>query len=82
MRRWKPLYSGTRCDIGIVIKGNYIQPANSRRSPVIVTQKTHDDFSDFWKKHSNKPLSGRNLILASFCPEVICLLLILVFHIF
>ena len=29
-----------------------------------------DDFACFWKDHSLCPLKGRNLVLASVCPQV------------
>ena len=28
------------------------------------------DFDEFWGAHADRPLEGRNLVIASFCPQV------------
>ncbi|XP_047004946.1 DNA helicase MCM9-like isoform X1 [Schistocerca americana] len=70
LRRWRSINGGNRCDIELVLKGNYLEVCNEQASSVLITQETHDMFSKFWEEHAREPLVGRNLILASICPQV------------
>lgn len=70
MRRWRPLSSGSRCDIDIVIQANHLQVCNDQRSSILVTQEIREEFENYWKSQSHDLLAARNRILASFCPQV------------
>lgn len=70
LRRWRPLYAGTRCDIDLVVQANHLQVCNDQRSSVLVTQEIKEEFENFWKSQLHDPLAARNRILASFCPQV------------
>lgn len=76
LRRWRPLSTGMRCDIDLVVQANHLQVCNDQRSAVLVTQEMKEDFENFWKLQSHDPLSARNRILASFCPQVYGLYLV------
>lgn len=54
----------------MVIKANHVSVKNEQRSNVIVTEELEKEFNDFWERHKEFPFSGRNHILASFCPQV------------
>ncbi|XP_066994088.2 uncharacterized protein [Anabrus simplex] len=76
LRRWRPITGGNRCDIELALQANHIEVCNDQRSSVLITQETHDEFAKFWENHASAPLVARNLILASFCPQVYGLYLV------
>lgn len=69
-RRWQTLGIDSRCDIEIVLRANHVTVNNEQRSSVLVTSDLKQEFDEFWKKYKNSPLTARNLIVASFCPQV------------
>ncbi|XP_065578963.1 DNA helicase MCM9-like isoform X2 [Artemia franciscana] len=70
LQRWKPLYRGQRSDIELVIKSNHIQVNNDQRAAALVTEDLKREFSQFWSRHRGEPLTGRDQILAAFCPQI------------
>ncbi|CAL4064896.1 unnamed protein product, partial [Meganyctiphanes norvegica] len=70
MQRWRPVTKDSRPDIEMVIKANNITIRNKQRAGAIVTDEMCEKFKEFWNVHKFDPLSGRNIILASFCPQV------------
>ncbi|EDO42446.1 predicted protein [Nematostella vectensis] len=70
MRRWWPVIAEVKCDLEVVFKANHVSVNNEQRIGAIVTEEMKQEFDEFWSKHKDKPLSGRNHILASFCPQV------------
>ncbi|XP_062835563.1 DNA helicase MCM9 isoform X3 [Anolis carolinensis] len=76
MQRWKPFHQDSRCDVEIVLKANYIQVNNEQMTGVIIDEEVRKEFEDFWEKHRNDPLAGRNEILASLCPQIFGLYLV------
>ncbi|XP_067021534.1 DNA helicase MCM9-like [Acropora muricata] len=70
MRRWKPVYADSRCDLELVLKANHVSVNNGQRAGVVVTEELKREFAEFWEKHKDSPLQARNHILASFCPQV------------
>ncbi|XP_063610994.1 DNA helicase MCM9-like [Penaeus indicus] len=69
-RRWKPVSKDSRPDIDLVLKANNVTIRNKQRSGTVVTDEMRDEFAEFWEYHKYDPLTGRNIILASFCPQV------------
>ncbi|GLH03509.1 DNA replication licensing factor Mcm2 [Gryllus bimaculatus] len=67
---------GNRSDIDLVFKANHLEVCNDQRSSILITQETHDEFAEFWRRNSHQPLVARNLILQSFCPQVYGLYLV------
>lgn len=59
-----------KCDLEVVIKANHVSVNNEQRSGVMLTEEIKQEFDEFWTRHKNTPLRGRNHILASFCPQV------------
>ncbi|XP_060609231.2 DNA helicase MCM9 [Anolis sagrei] len=76
MQRWKPFHQDSRCDVEIVLKANYIQVNNDQMTGVIIDEEVRKEFEDFWEKHRNDTLVGRNEILASLCPQIFGLYLV------
>ncbi|XP_042670512.1 DNA helicase MCM9 isoform X1 [Centrocercus urophasianus] len=76
MQRWKPFHQDARCDLELVLKANYIKVNNEQLAGVIIDEEVRKEFEDFWEKHRNNPLAGRNEILASLCPQVFGLYLV------
>ncbi|XP_029187907.2 DNA helicase MCM9-like [Acropora millepora] len=70
MRRWKPVYADSRCDLELVLKANHVSVNNGQRAGVVVTEELKREFAEFWETHKDSPLQARNHILASFCPQV------------
>ncbi|KAH9495874.1 DNA helicase mcm9 [Bulinus truncatus] len=69
-QRWHPSILDVKCDIEIVLHANHVLVTNEQRSNVIVTKELKDEVIQFWDDHKYSPLAGRNMILASFCPQV------------
>ncbi|CAI5727605.1 unnamed protein product [Peronospora destructor] len=70
MRTWKPCVRGVRCDLETTIKANSIRIKNASTSHVLVTEELRAEFAQFWAKHRQHPVAGRNEIVASICPKV------------
>ncbi|KAG8225398.1 hypothetical protein J437_LFUL004598 [Ladona fulva] len=75
-RRWNTFSAGNRCEIELSLQANHLQVCNDQKAFVHVTPEMKDEFNTFWKKHSRQPLIGRNIILASVCPQVYGLYLV------
>ncbi|XP_071597165.1 DNA helicase MCM9 isoform X1 [Heliangelus exortis] len=76
MQRWKPFHEGARCDLELVLKANYVKVNNEQLAGVVIDEEVRKEFEDFWEKHRDDPLAGRNEILASLCPQVFGLYLV------
>lgn len=49
---------------------------NDQTSVITFNDETKRFFDEFWEKYEFKPLSGRNEIIASICPQVFGLYLV------
>ncbi|XP_062428598.1 DNA helicase MCM9 [Rhea pennata] len=76
MQRWKPFHEDARCDLELVLKANYVKVNNEQLAGVMIDEEVRKEFEDFWEKHRDDPLAGRNEILASLCPQVFGLYLV------
>ncbi|MCL4126415.1 UNVERIFIED_CONTAM: hypothetical protein GTU68_052716 [Idotea baltica] len=70
LQRWKSISKGSRPTIDLVIKSNNITVHNKQRTGNFVTNELKAEFKKFWEGFQHDPLSGRNCILSSFCPQV------------
>ncbi|CAH3154559.1 unnamed protein product [Pocillopora meandrina] len=70
MRRWKPVFPDSRCDLEVVFKANHVSVNNEQKATVLVTEELKREFAEFWERFKQSPLQGRNHILSSFCPQV------------
>lgn len=62
---------GVKIEIDITLKANYLQVDNMSSSGAVLTSELRQMFKSFWKHHCENPLFGRDIILVSFCPQVI-----------
>ncbi|XP_029452280.1 DNA helicase MCM9 isoform X2 [Rhinatrema bivittatum] len=76
MQRWKPCCLDSRCDLEIVMKANYIVVNNKQPAGVVINEEVRKEFEEFWEKYQSNPLTGRNEILASLCPQVFGMFLV------
>eukprot|EP00057_Strongylocentrotus_purpuratus_P031819 XP_785765.3 PREDICTED: DNA helicase MCM9 [Strongylocentrotus purpuratus] len=70
MRRWQATYVDAKCEIDLALKASHILVKNEQREVLTVTEEMRQEFEEFWDNHRFNPLSGRNIILASLCPQV------------
>ncbi|KAL0478058.1 DNA helicase MCM9 [Acrasis kona] len=68
IRRWKPFRSDVRCSIETAVLCNHIQINNEQKSNVHITNAMREEFEKYWI--TDKPLSRRNHILKSMCPQL------------
>nr|XP_055042801.1 DNA helicase MCM9 [Misgurnus anguillicaudatus] len=69
-QRWKPFFQDCRCDVEIVLKANYIEVNNEQSTTALGLEDIQKESEEFWERHKNDPLAGRNQILMSLCPQV------------
>ena len=70
LRRWRSTNVETKCEVELVLKANHIQVQNEQRGIVMATDELKQEIEEFWEKYKYQPLVGRNIILASLCPQV------------
>lgn len=61
---------GKRTEIDLVFKANHVQ-VDTNSSFSISTPETKNMFNSFWEKYAQNTLEGRDIILKSFCTEVV-----------
>ncbi|GAB1600956.1 hypothetical protein Ahia01_000373800 [Argonauta hians] len=70
LHRWSPLSVDSVCDIDMFIKANHILVTNEKKNSIVISKEMKEEFVSFWRKYQDCPLTGRNHILTSFCPQV------------
>lgn len=53
-----------------MLRANHIHVTNDDHTGGLLTQEVKQEFASFWQQHQLRPMAGRNLILASLCPQV------------
>ncbi|CAN7992669.1 unnamed protein product, partial [Ixodes hexagonus] len=74
--RQQKFVRGQRPDAGFVFHAHNVEVAEDQCATVDVSAKMRKEFEEFWQSHQSCPLIGRNLILASVCPQVYGLFLV------
>ena len=69
-QRWKALREDERCHIDIVFRANYLQILNDQESSLPNFVEITSDIQQFWNYHQDNPLTGRDHILKSVCPQL------------
>ncbi|CAD7698233.1 unnamed protein product, partial [Ostreobium quekettii] len=69
-QRWRHERPGERCDVEIIALANNVRLLNAHKSGLILEPSMDHKFREFWKAHEGRPLAGRNMILASICPQI------------
>ncbi|PIK48566.1 putative DNA helicase MCM9 [Apostichopus japonicus] len=70
LRRWQSVTMETKCELELAVKCNHIQVHNEQTKVCTVTDDMRKEFEEFWDRYRFTPLTGRNVILASLCPQV------------
>ncbi|KAI0240937.1 DNA helicase mcm9, partial [Massospora cicadina] len=69
-RRWKAVNIGDRCQIELYILACHLHVRNDARTEALMSPEQCNEFVTFWDLYQSRPLEGRNLILASFSPNI------------
>ncbi|XP_072020036.1 uncharacterized protein [Amphiura filiformis] len=70
LRRWRSTAVETKCEVELVLKANHVQVQNEQKGIFMATDELKQEIEEFWEKHKYQSLVGRNVILASLCPQV------------
>ncbi|KAJ8023964.1 DNA helicase MCM9 [Holothuria leucospilota] len=70
MRRWQSVAMDTKCELELALKCNHIQVHNEQTKVCTVTDEMRKEFEEFWDRYRFTPLTGRNIVMASLCPQV------------
>ncbi|UJR36740.1 hypothetical protein I4U23_029455 [Adineta vaga] len=66
--RWRPVQVGGRGQTSLCLEANNVVVLNDQT--VSVSPHAYDEFEQYWKDNHRAPLSARNRILASICPQL------------
>lgn len=67
---------GQRPDVNFVFQAHNVEVAEEQCASLDITAEVKKEFKEFWEEHRDTPLMGRDLILASVCPQVYGLYLV------
>lgn len=67
---------GQRPDVDFVFHAHNVEVAEEQCASQEITAEVKKEFREFWDEHGDHPLVGRDLILASVCPQVYGLYLV------
>lgn len=67
---------GQRPDVNFVFHAHNVEVAEEQCASQEITAEVMKEFREFWDEHKDHPLVGRDLILASVCPQVYGLYLV------
>lgn len=68
--RWRPFSEGSPCEVELVLRANNIEVKNQQQVAALLGNDIHKEFEEYWKNQGHDPLTGRNTILLSLCPQV------------
>eukprot|EP01119_Soliformovum_irregulare_P014195 TRINITY_DN3873_c0_g2_i1.p1 TRINITY_DN3873_c0_g2~~TRINITY_DN3873_c0_g2_i1.p1 ORF type:complete len:818 (-),score=185.58 TRINITY_DN3873_c0_g2_i1:57-2315(-) len=70
-QRWpRTPFEDERCDVEMFIVANSIRVHNQQRYGISLTEDLVANFKQYWISHREDPLTGRNNILKSLCPNI------------
>ncbi|XP_037101417.1 DNA helicase MCM9 isoform X1 [Syngnathus acus] len=69
-QRWKPFFDGDCCDVELVLKANNIEVNNQQGAASLLLEDVQKEFKEFWEHYKCDPMTGRNQILLSLCPQL------------
>uniref|UniRef100_A0AAQ5YKQ4 DNA helicase MCM9 n=1 Tax=Amphiprion ocellaris TaxID=80972 RepID=A0AAQ5YKQ4_AMPOC len=69
-QRWRPLFEGSRCEVELVLKANNMEVNNQQTAAALLIKDVQNEFEEFWQSFRTDPITGRNHILLSLCPQV------------
>nr|XP_002131219.1 DNA helicase MCM9 [Ciona intestinalis] len=68
--RWQGLNLNKPCELELVIKANNVCVCNNEASVGDVQNEYDDEFQCFWAAYVDTPMTARNIVLESVCPQV------------
>lgn len=69
-RRWRQFNVDDKCDLDMIIVGNYLKVNNEHNLGLGMTEELKQEFEQFWKSNALSPMKGRDFILKGICPDV------------
>lgn len=69
-RQWLYKVPGARCNTDILLTANNVFKQNHHQPQLDADPEAVQMFCSFWQNHADCPLAGRNLLLASVCPQL------------
>ncbi|XP_047738130.1 DNA helicase MCM9 isoform X2 [Hyalella azteca] len=76
VRRWRPVARDARPSVEVVIKANNVTVRNKHEGNAAIKPEQEAEFQEFWSRYKHKPLCGRDVLLASVCPQIYGLYLV------
>jgi len=73
MRRWRPMDESKRCDLEMFMMANQLRVNNEQRMGIVITDEMKHEFISFWQEHTDRPITAREFIVKSLCPQVYAL---------
>eukprot|EP00049_Salpingoeca_infusionum_P027022 m.29682 g.29682 ORF g.29682 m.29682 type:complete len:1174 (+) comp9194_c0_seq2:221-3742(+) len=70
-RRWMPVRQDMRCEIETVILANHVLTDNVEQSHIKISDEDAAAFKRFWEYYQNRPFTARNILVSSFCPQLV-----------
>ncbi|XP_065890839.1 DNA helicase MCM9-like isoform X2 [Dysidea avara] len=70
IRRWQPVKESERANLELLLLSNHVSVHNEQKRGVVITDEMKQDYEQYWSLYKDKPLEGRNNIVASVCPQV------------
>lgn len=73
IHRWSTTYKDERCNLEAVIVANTVHTQNSVGGTAIgsiLNDDLREEFQQFWEYWKDQPLSGRNILVSSVCPQL------------
>ncbi|KAJ2117771.1 DNA helicase mcm9 [Coemansia sp. RSA 2337] len=70
VRRWRGESACDRPDIALALYATSVNAGTSGGSLVSITNDFKLGFRSFWQTHASAPMRGRDIIVASMCPQV------------
>ncbi|KAJ2871960.1 DNA helicase mcm9 [Coemansia aciculifera] len=68
--RWRATNGGERPDIALALHATSISAGTSGGSLISITDDFKQGFRAFWQAHASAPMRGRDIVVASMCPQV------------
>eukprot|EP00730_Choanoeca_flexa_P007830 TRINITY_DN12397_c3_g2_i1.p1 TRINITY_DN12397_c3_g2~~TRINITY_DN12397_c3_g2_i1.p1 ORF type:complete len:927 (+),score=270.91 TRINITY_DN12397_c3_g2_i1:144-2783(+) len=69
-QRWQPARMDDRCQLEVVLDANHIDITNDKIAAINITDELREAFEAHWRQHFQRPMTARNQIVSSFCPQV------------
>jgi DNA helicase MCM9 len=52
------------------MQANQLRVNNEQRMGIVITDEMKHEFATFWQDYAHTPMTGRDVIIKSICPQV------------